>query len=73
MLDLSTVRGLHPIYIWINKPSFIKEILEEKTTLNFQNELAVRRIPLYILNYKMDLKECLENGVISTPQGIPVF
>lgn len=71
MLDFSSARGLHPIYILINRPSFEKETATIEKSPSLRAELAVRHIPLYVINYKTDIKECLENGEIPIPQGIP--
>jgi uncharacterized protein (DUF58 family) len=71
MLDFSSARGLHPIYILINRPSFEKETATKDTIPPLQAELLVRHIPLYVINYRTDIKECLENGEVPIPQGIP--
>lgn len=71
MLDLSSARGLHPIYVLIDRPSFAEIAPESSTPRALLDEMAVRAIPLYTIQYRMDLKECLENGAVSISQGIP--
>ncbi len=62
--DLALARGLEPIYVWIQKESFVEE---EKTRVDESviEQLAARAVPVYKLQYGADIKNSLENRVFS--------
>ena len=64
IFDLALARGLEPIYVWIQRESFIKE---EKVQINESviEQLAVREVPVYRLKYGVNIKNSLENRVFS--------
>lgn len=67
IIDLALARGLEPVYVWMQKASFLNEQKEDAIL----GELASRAVPIYQIQYRADLKECLENGVVLQNQGIP--
>lgn len=67
IFDLVLARGLEPIYVWIQKESFVEE---EMLTVDESviEQLVVRSVPVYRLQYGVDVKACLENRIF--PQKI---
>lgn len=71
---LAIARGLEPILINVERPSFIRQPdVDGKEGQNtIVAELQQRSIPVFTMQYEADIKECLENGKYIHPQGIPV-
>ncbi|MHB8807881.1 MAG: DUF58 domain-containing protein [Anaerolineaceae bacterium] len=67
IIDLALARGLEPVYVWMQKASFLNEQKEDAIL----GELASRAVPIYQIQFGADLKECLENGIVLQNQGIP--
>ena len=65
IFDLAQARGLEPIYVWVQKESFIKNQELPEIDDSIIEELAVRSVPVYKLQYGADVKACLENGIFT--------
>lgn len=62
ILDLAVMRGLEPIYLCIQKASFMEEMIPKIEGYDqFKGEMEIRSIPFYVLTYGADIKTCLEN------------
>lgn len=72
IIDLALARGLEPVYVWIQKTSFLAEHKETEGEDTIGEELTMRAVPVYPIQYGSDVKECLENGNISQEQGIQI-
>ncbi|MGV8027323.1 MAG: DUF58 domain-containing protein [Anaerolineaceae bacterium] len=72
IIDLALARGLEPVYIWMQKASFLNDDKKPIEQENILGELVVREVPVYQIRYGADLKECLENGMVLQNQGISV-
>ncbi len=72
IIDLALARGLEPVYVWIQKTSFLAEHKETEGKGTIGEELTMRAVPVYPIQYGSDIKECLENGNISQEQGIQI-
>ncbi len=72
IIDLALARGLEPVYVWIQKISFLAEHKETEWKDTIWEELTMRAVPVYPIQYGSDIKECLENGNISQEQGIQI-
>ncbi len=72
IIDLALARGLEPVYVWIQKISFLAEHKQTEGKDTIWEELTMRAVPVYPVQYGSDIKECLENGNISQEQGIQI-
>jgi uncharacterized protein (DUF58 family) len=72
IIDLALARGLEPVYVWIQKISFLAEHKQTEGKDTIWEELTMRAVPVYPIQYGSDIKECLENGNISQEQGIQI-
>jgi len=71
LVNLALARGLRPIYVCVNRASFNGTAQSEESVIEIRGQLAVRAVPVFIIDYETDIKECLENGHTNLPQGIP--
>lgn len=71
IIDLAVTRGLKPVYVCINKMSFLKNFEQASESNTLAGELAIRGVPVFFVDYGANIKKCLENGIITQRQGIP--
>jgi len=72
LIDMALARGLRPIYVCVNRSSFINDFNPQENDVSIRGELAVRAVPIFIIDYDTEIKECLENGHTTFHQGIPL-